>query len=528
MKENSHLVRVEIDGVDWLVAEEDRERLSAAARTGWEGEVYRLRPGRLVIRVDGKAGPLFLKHFRSHGVGALKGLVRSAPAFREWTALQQARRRGVPVPRPVALGERAGLLHHEGLLVMEALDGTLPLDTVLSGRDALRGPQRWEVIREAARVIRRMHDAGVSQKDLHFGNMLLRPGTAGVYIIDFQRVKVGKAGRETIRLRDLATLHGRCLDASRTDRLRFLKAYVAGPPPLSVDLKPLSALLDRRGIRHRFRTWERLLRRSVLENHEFCPVRIAGFEGFARRAYWNEIVQPLFQDPGALFTRPGVRLFKNNPRRTTAGLIPSSSGSLFVKRYNYRGVIYALKDLFRSSRARRVWIVANGLRRREIQTPFPYAYLERCRFGVALQGYLISEGVEGLGLHESFCRLRESGDWIRRKRQLVRDVAALVRTLHERGVSHRDLKEQNILVREEASGRLSPLLLDLDGVRFICVGWRQRAREVARLARAFPDRSALSDTDRVRFLHAYLGPKHQHLWKDLWHQIHALQSGTQR
>ncbi|MBW8058514.1 MAG: lipopolysaccharide kinase InaA family protein [Candidatus Methylomirabilales bacterium] len=526
MRDDVQLVRFPLDGINWLVAEQDRERLLAASRTGWEGQVQRLIPGRRVIWIEGKAGPVLLKHFQAQGVKpGLKGLLRGSPASQEWTALQKARRLGLPVPRPVALGVRKGVLRHESFLVTEALDGALPLQTVLFGERSVRGRRRWDVIRAAAGVLRRMHDAGVSQGDLHLGNMLARPGVGAdeVFLIDLQRAQVGARVREAIRWRDLAILHGGCREASLTDRLRFLKAYLAGPPPMSTDLKSLVAHLERRGLRHRFHVWQRRRWRCVAENQEFCPVQIGGFTGFARRASWNTSLQILCEEPECLLARPGVHLLKDS-RTTTVGLIPSPSGSLFVKRYNYQGLGYAFKDLFRHSRARRVWIAGNSLRMRGIPTPLPYAYLERRRFGILLQSYLITERVEGVGLLESCGRFGEAGASFQEKWQVARESATLLRTLHERGVSHRDLKAQNILVGEELPRRFRPLLVDLDGVRLGRVGRRRRIRDLARFARSFRDQSAVTRTDRVRFLQTYAGPRGKPSWKKVWENLARIES----
>ncbi|MFQ5990566.1 MAG: lipopolysaccharide kinase InaA family protein [Candidatus Methylomirabilales bacterium] len=524
--ERPHLVRLPINGVTWLVAEDDQERLLAAARAGWQGEVQRITSGRRVVRVDGRAGAVVLKHFRAQGVGAvLKGLLRISPASQEWTALHKVRRLGLPAPRPVALGKPRGLLHREGLLVTEALDGVLPLDAVLFGEGRVRGRARFELIQGAARLLRWMHETGVFQWDLHLGNILARPAAGGaeLFLVDLQRVKVGTRLRQAIRWRDLAILHGGCVEASLTDRLRFLKAYLAGPPPLPVNLKALTTLLEHRGTSHRFRLWEGRKRRCVTENQEFCNVRVGGFSGFARRASWTEDLQHLFDVRGAIFTRPGVRMLKDS-RTTAGGLIPSPRGNLFVKRYNFQSMGYAFKDLLRPSRARRVWVIANSLRMRGIPTPQPHAYLERRRLRVLLESYLVTEGVEGVRLIEFSDRFRGPGPSFLLKRRLAREIATLVRRLHERGVSHRDLKGHNLLVQEESPERVRPLLLDLDGVRIRRVTWRRRVRDLARLARDFGDRSPLTRTDRVRFLQAYLRPRRRHSWKKLWRRIAIIQA----
>jgi tRNA A-37 threonylcarbamoyl transferase component Bud32 len=215
-------------------------------------------------------------------------------------------------------------------------------------------------------------------------------------------------------------------------------------------------------------------------------------------------------------------------RTTTVGLLPSPGGSLFVKRYNYQGLGYALKDLFRPSRARRVWIVANSLRMRGIPTPLVHTYLERRRFGFLLESYLITEGVEGIGLPEWLSRIHKSGASFLAKRLLITEIASVVRKLHTRGVSHRDLKGRNILILEKVPGRFEPLLVDLDGVRFGRVWLRRRAQDLARLAQAMSDQSAVTRTDRVRFLQAYLGPRGRASWKKLWSGIAMIQARLAR
>ncbi|MFQ5848747.1 MAG: lipopolysaccharide kinase InaA family protein [Candidatus Methylomirabilales bacterium] len=530
MKNNLHLVHMPIDGVRWLVAEPDRKQLAAAARAGWEGQVHRVTVGRRVVRVDGMEGPVVLKHFYDRGLAAaLKGLVCGSPASQEWAALHKARRLGLPVPRPVALGVGKGILQRESFLVTEALEGTIPLGATLFGENCVRGQGRWEIIRGAARVLRKMHDAGVTQRDLHLGNILVRSekDAAEFFLIDLQRAQVGTRVSEAIRWRDLATLQGGCLEAGLTDRLRFLKAYLGGPPPLSIELKSLVAGLLRRGFRHRIHLWRSRGHRCVGDNQEFCPVRVRGHIGFARRASWGKAVHGLFEDPQGPLGQPGVHLVKDS-RTTTVGLLPSTAGGLFIKRYNFQSLGYALKDVFRAARARRVWIIANSLRMRGIPTPLPHAYLEYRRARVLLESYLITEGVEGVGLLELADRFREAGVSLLLKRQLIQQIATLLRHLHARGVSHRDLKGQNILVREDDRGRFWPLLVDLDGVRLGRVSWRRRRRDLARLAWAFLGESAVTKTDRVRFLKQYLGPTRRRSWKKLWRGMGRMQVQPRR
>jgi serine/threonine protein kinase len=237
----------------------------------------------------------------------------------------------------------------------------------------------------------------------------------------------------------------------------------------------------------------------------------------------------LLEAPNRVFDDPRCHLVKDS-RTTKAGRCSSlpDGPELFIKRYNYQGFLYAMKDLVRSSRARRAWVTANGLQARGISTAPPVAYLERRRWRVLHESYLITEAIEGEGLLEFTRRGAESQAFFREKRRLVSEIATLLRRLHESGVSHRDLKGQNILLQEESPGRFRPLLVDLDGVRLGRVGWRRRVRDLARLARAFRENGAVTRTDRVRFLRAYLGPRNRPAQRTLWDRIAALEARARR
>ena len=96
------------------------------------------------------------------------------------------------------------------------------------------------VIREAARQIRRMHDIGILHGDLHLKNLLLQrqaSETPKVYVIDFDRAKLGSEATLDQRFRNLDRLarsvrkiHVADALLSAWDRLRFLRAYLEGMP----------------------------------------------------------------------------------------------------------------------------------------------------------------------------------------------------------------------------------------------------------------------------------------------------------
>lgn len=88
------------------------------------------------------------------------------------------------------------------------------------------------------------------------------------------------------------------------------------------------------------------------------------------------------------------------------------------------------------------------------------------------------------------------------QRELVLTLARFIRTMHERGVSHKDLSPRNIMVRLTSKG-LGLLLLDYEDVRFSRNLQRKpRLENLHHLHERLARRVSLRD--RLRFLHEYV------------------------
>jgi tRNA A-37 threonylcarbamoyl transferase component Bud32 len=506
---------LDLDGVVWhaLADHPDAARIPELPNR-LSCAVLRYTPRRRVLHAPGTP-TLLIKHYSHRGaLETAKRFLRGTPARREWRALREAARRGLPVPAALALGERRAGSGRESFLVTEFLTQAVSLEEFLRGDLTWRA--RRQILAHAGLLVRRMHDGGFFHRDLHLGNVLARRLEGGVdlFLLDLQRVDIDPLFARAKRRRDLACLHGGVLHAARSDRLRFLTAYLSVRPP-PAHYRSLLSQLERDGRRRRFRIWKSRGKRCLSDNREFARLAVAGMAGSLRRGQWQDDLQAALARPGGILAEAEI---VKDSLTATVGALALAGQKIFVKRYNYQGAIYAFKDLFRSARAKRGWKAANSCHMRGIAVALPLGYFERRRRRVLLESYLITAAVAG----EELSRLlaRRSGDF-RFKRALIADLARWLRDIHDRGITHRDLKGENIIARERARGRYEFSLVDFDGI-FCRASARTRAKNIARLVRAAAANVPITRTDRWRFVANYLARGESSRLRKLYRRVAKL------
>jgi tRNA A-37 threonylcarbamoyl transferase component Bud32 len=321
-----------------------------------------------------------------------------------------------------------------------------------------------------------------------------------------------------MRWKNLSILHGGCIAASRTDRLRFLKTYLSKPSPFAVDLRAIVSNLETKGQRHRFRLWASRAKRCLAENREFTKVKAGDLVGFARRDFWEPNQSAFLMGTRGMLEGLEAKIIKDSTT-TTVGVWSLSGRNFYVKRYNRQGLAYAFKNLFRASRGRRGWIVFNSLRIRDIAAPLPLAYLEKRRRRVLFESTVIAAAVPGENLADIAKRFREGKVSLRDKRALIDELARFIRRMHDRRVAHRDLKPQNIIAEQARAARWRMGIVDADGIRLGRVSARARDKNIARVARSFLGHPAVTRADGLRFLLAYLSAGETTRWKKFWRRL---------
>jgi tRNA A-37 threonylcarbamoyl transferase component Bud32 len=162
--------------------------------------------------------------------------------------------------------------------------------------------------------------------------------------------------------------------------------------------------------------------------------------------------------------------------RTCVSRVSWKAHDLVIKHYLHRSLWQSLRSLFGATRAHQCWTTGRRLVEMDIPTPKPLAYVERCKYGIVWESFLVTQYVPGVNLadHLKALTLEHEGN-------TVTWLADLLECLSHHCVIHGDLKATNLRVTEEGMW-----VTDLDGVQFFSIRLRflsKRTRDHARLLR---------------------------------------------
>ncbi len=552
--------RFTLGGVLWEAPPEYREvlfnesglRLDEWLRAG-QACVIKQAPHRTIYRVALDGLTFYLKHYPVPNLRAwLRQLVRPSKARAEYRRTLRVAALGVPTFVPLALGERAGgLIAGESYFLTHSLECTEPLSTFIETTLPGLAPERQTRLRqdlaaELGALVARLHEAGIAHHDLHAANLLIRldaDDRPALYLIDLSAVRLGgpldwRASRANlVMLNRWFTL--RC---GRADRLRFWHAYLAGrsaesrrgwsagllgagpaAQPEHIVRAALAADLERQTWESNLAFWRHRDRRCLQPNRYYRRVRSGAAWGHAVTDLDRAELAALAADPDEPFRRAGVRLLKDSRSSTVAELEMTVGGvrrRVIYKRFRVTAWSDPWANLVRRSPALRSWVYGHGLRERCLPTARPLLVLHRRSRGLSCEGYLLTEKIEAAAdLHDFLARLESLSPRERRAalRHRIDQVARLVRDLHRRNLSHRDLKAANVLLTDTAAW-----FIDLVGVElFHRLPHRRRLQNLTRLNASFVHSRALTRTDRLRFLRVYLewGLRGRGGWKSWWREV---------
>ncbi|NIA21373.1 MAG: hypothetical protein GWP05_05260 [Anaerolineaceae bacterium] len=511
----------------------------------------KVAPGRRITRIELGGRGLYVKQYS--GLRRLRRLAR-----REWKVARWAHQAGLPTPEPVAACWRGGAIyvtaespgarplgdlvykeHFEPADDEPPYPGHRPPEMVRLHRRRRRpgqvgrdvpGPRAIAAM--IARLLAELHTLGLRHTDLHPGNLLVvglgDPGDqAGPGGLGGSGGLGGLGGRWRLEVLDLVALEEmpglRTLGehlvqlnhffeplATRSERRRVLKFLEARG--LRVEGGPRQIEADTQIYRRRF--YRRRDGRCLRRGKYFRPLKVGRFSGFVV-ADW---AQRLPRSADELARALEISEYVKKSRRGLSGFARVAGHRVFIKRDSQRGWRRPrgpwpkiLEDWIRGSRQRKAWRMGHALGVRGIATARPLVWVDLCHGLRGRESIIVNEAITNYRPLDQVL-----GHLAGRKRaSCIETVAREIRRLHESGLSHRDLKAQNVMVRFD--GRLwRMVLVDMDGVRRHRgpLSRRRRRQDLMRLAFSWDWGYGVEDTvpdlapsDCLRFLKTYLGPQ---------------------
>ena len=525
-------------------------RLDDWTRQGCLG-VVKTGPHRVVYRVDLPEGSVYVKHYLVPGLRAkLRQWFRRGKGRNEGRRTRYLDAIGVPTITPIALGEqRKRTVLLENYLITPAIPDAVPLDTFLERKlPQWPEPRKARVRRALAEALAvmtaRLHCAGYLHLDFHPGNVLVRFDAGdrpSLSMIDLDALRVARSLSWAEARRNLALLnHYFWLRSDRTDRARFLRDYLRARRTSPADPKAFARGIERETRSWAERLWKRWGRRCRGTNKYFQTDRGRHAWSVASRDLDPGEVRALLADPDAPFRREGTVVLKDSRTTTVAETTMTVGGEpvrVIYKRFNRKKWLDPLLTYFRPSRAWQAWQAGQHMLSRAVPTPRNLAFVARLRpflrdplfWYLPHETYLVTIKAEpSVTLGEYVAKVLPGLEPERRRsqtRRITLALARLLRTLHERSLSDRDLKTSNILIEGDPDAEDVKLtVIDLVGVRLMNpLPDHRRVQNLTRLHVSLADVPGRTRSDALLFLRAYLpwGLSPHNDWKTLWRAIEA-------
>lgn len=205
-----------------------------------------------ILNFRGREHRLIFKEFLHRSfVDILKHMLSHGRAERACVASVILHKHGILCPPVVAMGlKKLGPIPLASFLMSKEIADAPDIyawitHTWLNAGDSVRVLRR-EFIAALGSTIGRMHAAGISHGDLRPRNILARRESDRwvFYLLDNERTRQFRRMPDRLRQKNLHQIGMFPLGVSRTDKMRFYRAYLAEDPDLKADPKPLARSVE--------------------------------------------------------------------------------------------------------------------------------------------------------------------------------------------------------------------------------------------------------------------------------------------
>jgi tRNA A-37 threonylcarbamoyl transferase component Bud32 len=459
------------------------------------GTLVKDQPYRQVWRFESAGKGYYLKFYPRPG-GKLKRMLRGNPAMREFVRLQWLQKAKMPAPRAVAVLSGFVIAKVKGdAVISEAIEPAVQLDRYLHSFE-LRGeraPDHRDLSRQVREVVKSLGQAGYGHDDLHLGNFLRTD--KGVFLLDAYAVTPGG-----LKMRQILRLgHSVARYATRQDIRRGWDLLAPGSKmPRANDISPHIWRKSVARIRGRNRYFGRLASddwSGVCFNrwkypHRFSP---ASRMEIAEKDWEREWPTLWAKVEGGL-----LEVLKTSRSGDVLAGDVTLAGrpvEVIVKRARRKLWYRYINEIGRGSRSWRAWKKAWNLLVRGIPTAWPLLIMQRRVLGYVVDQVIVFERVPGKTLATTNLDLLEPparADLFHRCGRILRRIEAV-------GFSHFDSKASNWIVMPDDRRGPTPVMVDVDGVRF----YRWDTFGIQRLLKSMREHRQYTVTDSLALCQGY-------------------------
>ena len=310
-----------------------------------------------------------------------------------------------------------------------------------------------EAVLEAEfQIVGQMHEAGIVQRDLHLGNFLW--DGQRVYAIDPAEMRMRRRSiSRKESLRQLGVLFASLGEEHWRDKSRLIAAYLRRRnwegEASSFEEEVEAQVVRERA--HRAVKWAWKAFRNCKKNLKF---QYDGCSGVVSRDCFEGV------NVGEFVESIDLKMEENVLKRGNTSFVSRvtvGGRDVVVKRYNHKGFWHSVRYTAKGSRARKCRFFGERLVNLGIATARPLGFVEKRRWGIIWQSYLITEYVSGIGLAEMVTSDSYTDG---QKKKAVAKGRALIQEMSRYGIVHGDMKLSNIMMVGEKA-----MLIDLDSMR---------------------------------------------------------------
>ena len=191
-------------------------------------------------------------------------------------------------------------------------------------------------------------------------------------------------------------------------------------------------------------------------------------------------------------------------RGTTVTLVSLPTGAVVIKHHRLSTWRQWGDSLLHGSPAVRSWQGAQLLQAAGITVPRPLAVAEQRAAGLVYESFYVSEALLSHIPLNVYWKTQQQPRPRQQRRSFLCALAEFVRTLHTAGLYVGDLKDENVMIKEQGAQQWRFILVDLDRVTHKgSLSQSRRLKNLVQLERTLGRNASVND--RLFFLHQYLG-----------------------